>query len=204
MNQYHAEGYPEIYYLSNLGRGRQAERQAPRSRHGALAHGRLVGAPHRAGDPALRGRGAGRGRRRRASPACTTRTRRWTTGTRRRPGPAARGAQPRLLAHAAPRRGPDDRGAAEGAAARWPTRSCGSIPRPGADVRLSRRPRLVRRGHAARAGAAADRGAERVQGRSTRRRVLRAPVAPGRHWSSGTTAACCTRRNLTTSPLKRG
>ncbi len=63
MNQYHAEGFPEIYYLSNLDASGPTDRQAPGQGHGALAHRWLLGAAHRPGDPALCRPGAPFGRR---------------------------------------------------------------------------------------------------------------------------------------------
>ena len=77
MNQYHADGYPEIYYLSNLGpdgkpSGKHPDRGtvhwhtdgswARRTGQATLLYGL------RSPPPAAR----------RASPACTTRTMRWT------------------------------------------------------------------------------------------------------------------------------
>ena len=78
MNQYHAEGYPEIYYLSNLGAdGRPSGKHPDRGTvhwhtDGSWARrtgqATLLYAVEVPASPAARP----------ASPACTTRTRRWT------------------------------------------------------------------------------------------------------------------------------
>ena len=133
MNQYHADGFPEIYYLSNLdASGRPSGRHpdkgtvhwhtdgswARRTGQATLLYADQV--PSEGGetrfasmydaydalDAAMK-RAAGH-------PACD---------------PFAG-----FLAHAPARRRPDERGAEEGASRRWRTRSCAFIPRPGASA----------------------------------------------------------------------
>ena len=147
MNQYHADGYPEIYYLSNLGAdGRPSGKHPDRG----TVHWHTDGSwARRTGQATLLYAvevPATGGETRFASMYDAYDA--LDDGTKRRLGSAARGPQPRLLAHPPARRGPDDRGAEEGAAAR------GSSDRahpPGdrAQVHLPRRPCLVRPGHAA-------------------------------------------------------
>ena len=159
MNQYHAEGYPEIYYLSNLvADGRPSGKHPDRG----TVHWHTDGSwARRTGQAtllyAVEVPAAG-GETRFASMYDAYEA--LDEGMRQRLAATARGPQSRFLAHAPPRRGSDDRGAEEGAAARGaPDRA--HPPGDRAQVHLSRRPCLVHRGHAVRPGAAADRGSER-------------------------------------------
>jgi taurine dioxygenase len=145
MNQYHADGFPELYRLSNLDENGKPNGRIPtgaRSRGTPTARGRA--------SPARRRSSTARSWPARAatriSATCTARTSA-STRTGNRASPAARGAQPRLLAHAPAWRGSDDRSAAARDAARRPpdrAHASGDGPR----LRLSRRSRGIRRRHA--------------------------------------------------------
>ena len=63
MNQYHADGFPELYRLSNLDENGKPNGQPSGQGHAGVAHGRLVAARHRAGDDHLRRGHAGERRR---------------------------------------------------------------------------------------------------------------------------------------------
>src|SRR6266545_2811079 len=108
MKQYHADGFPELYRLSNLdenGNPRPPSRQG----HARLAHRRILATRHRAGDDHL-WRNRARERRR---DALLRHVRRVRTARRDMEGahrePACR-AQSRLFPHAPPWRGSADRG----------------------------------------------------------------------------------------------
>jgi taurine dioxygenase len=63
MNQYHADGFPELYRLSNLDEQGNPNGPASRQGHARVAHRRLVVARHRPGDDHLwRGNAGGRWR----------------------------------------------------------------------------------------------------------------------------------------------
>ena len=134
MNQYHADGFPELYRLSNLD-----ENGSPNGKHpdkGTMAW-HTDGSWQRVTGQATIIYARGRHRRRRRD-ALLRHGRRLRAadagveGAHRRP---ARGAQPRLLAHAPARRRPADRRAAPGAR-RSIIRSCARTPRPAASAFL--------------------------------------------------------------------
>ena len=110
MTMYHADGFPELYRLSNLDANGKPDGKHPDKGTLVLAHRRLVAARHRPGDDHLR-RDRPRDRRRDALLRHVRRLRaaqRRVEEAHRRP---ARRPQPRLLAHAPARHRPDDRAA---------------------------------------------------------------------------------------------
>ena len=141
MNQYHADGFPELYRLSNLDADGKPNGQPPRQGHAGVAYRWFLAARHRPGHDHLRRGDAGE-RRRNAFLRHVRRLRapgRDVEGAHRRP---ARCAQPRFFAHPAPRRGSDDRGAApREASGRSPGGAHASRNR--AQVPVSRRPRGI-------------------------------------------------------------
>ena len=199
MSMYHADGFPELYRLSNL----DAEGK-PNGRHpdkgtlvwhtdgswrritgqATIIYGEIV--PEIGGETHFCDMYGAYERLDRRLEAAHRRP-------RRRP-------QPRLLAHPKARHRPDDRGAeARGAAGRASGRASPSRDRP--HVPLSRRPRRVDRRHAVRRGPRAHRRAERA--RDPRRPRLPAPLAAAPAASSGTTAARCTAPPSTTRTPQR-
>ena len=134
MNQYHADGYPELYRLSNLDAERQAERPPPGQGHARVAHRRLVAARHRAGNDHL-WRDRPREWWRDALLRHVRRVRAPEPGVEGAPRRHARRAQPGFLAHSPARRRADDGGAAP-RARRWISPSCARIRRPAASASI--------------------------------------------------------------------